>query len=137
MPQGQGAGANYGWRLREGVVATPKAGVGGEAPAGVIEPVYVYGHGTGNAQGLSVTGGYVYRGPVAELQGRYVFADYQNPRIWSFVLREGRAADFKDHTAALQPGSGPLTLIASFAEDNQGNLFIVDHSGPVYQVIDK
>ena len=137
MPNGKGAGANYGWRLREGAVATPMAGVGGDAPKGAIEPVYVYKHGTGATEGLSVTGGYVYRGPVAELQGRYVFADYQNPRIWSFVLKDGKAADFKDHTAALQPGNGRIALVASFAEDNQGNLFIVDHSGSVYQVIEK
>ena len=137
MPNGKGAGANYGWRLREGAVATPMAGVGGDAPKGTIEPVYVYKHGTGATEGLSVTGGYVYRGPVAELQGRYVFADYQNPRIWSFVLKDGKAADFKDHTAALQPGNGRIALVASFAEDNQGNLFIVDHSGPIYQVIEK
>jgi len=63
-----------------------------------------------------------------------VFADNQNPRIWSCVLKHGKAADFQDHTAALQPAGGRITLIASFAEDNQGNLFIVDHSGPVYQV---
>lgn len=137
MPRGKGAGVNYGWRLREGEVATPEPKVGGDAPAGAIEPVYVYRHGVGATEGLSVTGGYVYRGPVAELQGRYVFADYQNPRIWSFVLKGGKAADFKDHTAALQPGGGRIALISSFAEDNQGNLFIVDHSGPVYQVIDK
>ena len=137
MPRGKGAGANYGWRLREGIVPTPQRGVGGDAPKGAIDPVYVYAHGTGPDQGLSVTGGFVYRGPVRELQGRYVFADYQNPRIWSFVLRNGKAADFKDHTAELQPGEGKISLIASFAEDNQGNLFIVDHSGPVYQVIDR
>lgn len=137
MPRGKGAGANYGWRLREGAVATPQAKVGGEAPAGAVDPVYVYGHGTGATEGLSVTGGYVYRGPVAELQGRYVFADYQNPRIWSFVLKDDKAADFQDHTASLQPAGGRIALIASFAEDNQGNLFIVDHTGPVYQIIGK
>jgi glucose/arabinose dehydrogenase len=135
MPRGKGAGANYGWRLREGAVATPQEGVGGEAPPGAVEPVYVYRHGSGPDEGLSVTGGYVYRGPVAELRGRYVFADYQNPRIWSFVLKDGKAADFQDHSAALQPADGAIALVASFAEDNQGNLFIVDHAGAVYQVI--
>ncbi|MCX6878564.1 MAG: PQQ-dependent sugar dehydrogenase [Verrucomicrobia bacterium] len=137
MPKGKGAGANYGWRLREGAVATPQEGVGGAAPAGAIEPVYVYPHGSGPKEGLSVTGGYVYRGPIAELQGRYVFADYQNPRIWSLVLKDGKAADFKDHTDALQPAAGRIALISSFAEDNQGNLFILDHSGAVYQIVAK
>ena len=82
-------------------------------------------------------GGYVYRGPIAELQGRYVFGDYQNPRIWSFILKDGKAADFKDHTDALQPNKGRIALISSFAEDNQGNLFIIDHTGMVYQVVAK
>lgn len=135
MRKGEGAGANYGWRLREGSVATPAKKVGGAKPKGVVEPVYVYPHGNSDDQGLSVTGGYVYRGPVKELQGRYVFADYQNPRIWSFVLKGGKAADFKDHTQALQPGGGRINLIASFAEDHTGNLYIIDHTGPVYRIV--
>lgn len=137
MPKGKGAGANYGWRLREADKETPGRNVGGPAPAGAIEPVYSYDHGSKDNEGLSVTGGYVYRGPVKELQGRYVFGDYQNPRIWSFVLRNGKATGFKDHTKALQPDGGRINLISSFAEDNDGNLFIVDHNGPVYQIIAK
>ncbi|MES2995459.1 MAG: PQQ-dependent sugar dehydrogenase [Verrucomicrobiota bacterium] len=136
MPAGKGAGANYGWRLREGNVATPAKGVGGKAPGGAIEPVYVYKHGMNATEGLSVTGGFVYRGKaIPELRGRYVFADYQNPRVWSFRLRNGKAGDFKDHTGALQPKGGRINLISSFAEDNDGELFIIDHTGPIYQMI--
>lgn len=137
VPRGKAAGANFGWRLREGDVETPAKDVGGKEPAGAIKPVHVYKHGSGPGEGVSVTGGFVYRGPVKELQGRYVFADYQNPRIWSFRLSRGKAEDFKDHTSQLQPDGGRITLIASFAEDHQGNLFIVDHTGPVYQIVDK
>lgn len=137
MPSDKGAGANYGWRLREGAVATPANGVGGESPAGAIDPVYVYRHGGGNTEGFSVTGGYLYRGPVKALQGRYVFADFQNPRIWSFRMKDGKAADFTDHTADLQPEGGKIKLISSFAESNNGELFIIDHSGPVYRIVEK
>lgn len=137
MPKGKGAAANYGWRLREGEIATPANGVGGEKPDGVIEPVYVYKHGSANNEGVSVTGGYVYRGPIKELQGRYVFADYQNPRIWSFLLKDGEATDFKDHTADLQPEGGRIALISSFAEENDGALLIVDHSGSIYRIIER
>lgn len=137
MPKGKARGANFGWRLREGEIETPGKGVGGPAPKGSIEPVYVYKHGGGPTEGLSVTGGYVHRGPVKELEGRYVFGDYQNPRIWSFKLEGGKVADFKDHTADLQPEGGRIGLIASFGEDNAGNLYIVDHQGPVYRVITK
>lgn len=135
MPRGKGAGANYGWRLREGDKETPAGGVGGRSPAKAVEPVHVYSHGGGKTEGMSVTGGYVYRGPIDELKGRYVFADYQNPRIWSFRINRGKAGDFKDHTQDLQPEGGRINQIPSFAEDNDGNLFIIDHSGPIYQIV--
>ncbi len=137
MPKGEGAGANYGWRLREGDEATPADGVGGRKPKGNVDPIYVYDHGNGRDEGLSVTGGYVYRGPVEELRGRYIFGDYQNPRIWSFVENNGRARDFKDHTSELQPEGGRINLIASFAEDNDGHVYIVDHTGAVYQIVER
>ncbi|BCU77543.1 PQQ-dependent sugar dehydrogenase [Luteolibacter sp. LG18] len=137
MPKGKASGANFGWRLREGDVENPKKGVGGPAPDKAIEPVHVYKHGGGKDQGLSVTGGYVYHGPVKELQDRYVFGDYQNPRIWSFELKGGKATGFKDLTDELQPQGGRINLISSFGEDNAGNLYIVDHMGPIYRVVSK
>jgi len=138
MKAGEGAGANFGWRPREGEIATPTGtDIGGPRPGGNVDPVYSYTHGNGPLQGVSVTGGHVYRGPIESMRGRYVFADYQNPRIWSFVLRDGKAADLQDHTDTLQPAGGRINLISSFAEDNQGNLFIVDHTGPVYQMVER
>ncbi len=137
VPKGKGGGANFGWRPREGAVATPTGNVGGEVP-GAYEPIYVYKHGMGEKEGMSVTGGYVYRGSaVPELKGRYLFADYQNPRIWSFKVQDGKADDFQDHTKALQPEGGRINLISSFAEDNNGELFVLDHTGVVYQIVEK
>jgi glucose/arabinose dehydrogenase len=137
MPKGKASGANFGWRLREADQETPGKDIGGPVPKGAIDPVYSYDHGNKDNEGLSVTGGYVYRGPIQEIQGRYIFGDYQNPRIWSFTLKNGKATGFKDHTQELQPKGGRINLISSFAEDNDGNLFIVDHSGPIYQVVEK
>ena len=37
----------------------------------------------------------------------------------------------------LQPEGGRINLISSFAEDNDGNLYLVDHTGPVYRIVDK
>ena len=78
-------GENFGWRLREGDVQTP--GVGGPTPADYVAPIYDYTRGTGDFEGRSVTGGVLYRGPVAELQGMYVFGDFVNARIWAFDPR--------------------------------------------------
>jgi glucose/arabinose dehydrogenase len=137
IPFRDAAGANFGWRLREGEVATPAGGVGGEKPSPCVDPIYVYRHGSGPTEGFSVTGGFVYRGPIKSLQGRYIFADYQNPRIWSFVAKKGKATDFQDHTDALQPEGGKIRLIPSFGEGTDGSLYLVDHSGPIYEVIEK
>ena len=137
LPHSAPAGANFGWRLREGDKPTPAKGVGGNAPAGAVEPVYVYNHGGAPDQGMSVTGGYLYHGSVPELAGRYVFGDYQNPRIWSFTLDHGKAAGFRDHTEELQPANGRILLIPSFGEDNNGDLYIVDHTGPIYKIINR
>ncbi len=138
VPSGKAGGMNFGWRLREGLVATPKKGVGGERPVNNVDPVYVYGHGGGPSEGRSVTGGYVYRGEdVKELAGRYVFADYQNPRIWSVMEKGGEASGFTDHTSSFQPEGGRINLISSFAEDASGELYIVDHSGPIYRIVSK
>lgn len=131
-------GKNFGWRLREGDVANPNGKIAGGKPKDNVEPVYVYLHGSGPKEGLSVTGGYVYRGSkVKELQGRYIFADYQNPRVWSFVLKGKKAADFQDHTSDLQPEGGRINLIPSFGEDADGEIYLVDHSGPIYRIVGK
>lgn len=129
---------NFGWRLREGEIKTPNKSVGGDIPANHVDPIYVYKHGSGPTEGLSVTGGYVYRGTkIPGFEGRYIFADYQNPRIWSFVMKNGKAEDFKDHTTELQPKDGRINLISSFAEDASGEQYLVDHTGSVYRIIGK
>ena len=135
MPVGKGAGANYGWRPREGDRKTP--GPGGARPRGAIDPVYVYDHGGKSDEGVSVTGGYVYRGKIKELQGRYIFADYQNRRIWSFVLKRGKASGFKDHTDDFKPEGGSVGLVSSFGEDPDGELYLACLDGFVLKMVDR
>jgi len=137
MPAGRGKGANYGWRLREGIVPTPKKKVGGDRPPKAIDPIYVYKHGSGPRDGVSVTGGYVYRGPIKSLQGKYFFADYANPRIWSFVVKNGKLTQFEDWTDRLKSPKGKIKSICSFGEDLQGNLLIISYKGMIYQVVEK
>src|SRR5262245_3028564 len=44
QPATSAGGENYGWRLREGVIATPTGGVGGAKPPGAIDPIFDYPH---------------------------------------------------------------------------------------------
>jgi glucose/arabinose dehydrogenase len=127
-------GVNYGWRLREGTITTP-GGVGGAAP-GAVDPIYEYTHDSNDpVWGFSITGGYVYRGPIAELQGHYFFADYVRGQIWSFTYDGATVSNFTDRTAQFVPDVGSIGLISSFGEDNAGNLFIVDRGGEVFMVV--
>ncbi len=137
MPKGKGAGSNFGWRLREADQPNPNKGIAGDKPENNVEPVYVYKHGGGPKDGLSVTGGYVYRGPVKELEGRYIFADYQNRHVWSFVLKGDKATDFEDHSDDFKTDKVKVGMVSSFGEDPQGNLYIVDQAGPIFRIVDK
>lgn len=137
IPAGMGKGANYGWRLREGLEPTPRKKIGGDKPKGAIDPIYVYKHGGGKREGLSLTGGYVYRGPIKSLQGHYFFADYANPRIWSIKVVDGKATEFQDWTDRFKPQQGKITAVSSFAEDPEGNLLIISYGGKIYQIKEK
>ncbi|WP_442510845.1 Ig-like domain-containing protein [Novipirellula sp. SH528] len=136
---GSGGGENYGWRAREGTISNP--GVSDPDPANAIDPVYDYLQGFGPSEGYSVTGGYVYRGPIAALQGNYFFADFVTERIWSLRFNGDSAADhdgtnytdFTDWTDVLVPDVGEINLIVSFGEDVAGNLYVVDYLGEVFR----
>ncbi|HLE83002.1 MAG TPA: PQQ-dependent sugar dehydrogenase, partial [Thermoanaerobaculia bacterium] len=70
LPPGS-AGANLGWRLKEGTGCFQPA-AGCELP-GLVDPILEYSH----AEGCSVTGGYRYRGAaVAALAGVYLYGDF-------------------------------------------------------------
>jgi glucose/arabinose dehydrogenase len=130
-------GRNYGWRLREGRIATP--GVPPQSPAfgPLVDPIYDYERSTGRA----VTGGYVYRGAQlpAAYRGRYFFADFVSSRVWSLglridpVTREASVVDIIEHTAELG-GAAALGGIASFGRDLQGELYLATFAGRVLRI---
>jgi glucose/arabinose dehydrogenase len=85
-------GGNYGWKWREGKIATPT--VGGSPPAGFtnwIDPLLDYPRSTGT----TVIGGAVYRGDrFPELHGHYIFADHNSGKIWSMTHDGTNATSF-------------------------------------------
>ena len=110
-------GGNYGWSYREGTIAGPRASP--PAAANFLPPIWDYPH----TQGLSVTGGFVYRGTRhAPLVGRYLFADYLSGRIWA-LSPDGANPVSADRVQqiALDPG------IVSFGLDpSTGDVLLVD-----------
>lgn len=128
-------GLNFGWRFKEGT--QPYTGT---APGGLTDPVVEYGHGSGPRQGNSITGGYVYRGPVTSLVGQYVFADFVSGNIWSIPFSSFVAGQTQPSSRLARrnedfaPDAGTLNSIASFGEDSAGNLFIVGIGGDIFMV---
>ncbi|MCA9260137.1 MAG: PQQ-dependent sugar dehydrogenase, partial [Planctomycetales bacterium] len=154
---GSEGGRNYGWRVLEGTFAAPEIGQEPGDPSpddpSLIAPLYEYdyggGYGTGDAPqftGRSVTGGYVYRGPIDELYGKYVFGDWSSRQIWAFEI--DRDAN------ALQGGVVPDSLVdlsqsldrqltgdfggpgvTQFGEDQAGNLYFVELDGTLFKIV--
>jgi glucose/arabinose dehydrogenase len=116
---GQGGG-NYGWRCKEASHNFDRSeGCEGE----LIDPVLEYDH----SQGVSVTGGYRYRGSaIPELQGMYVYADFGSGKIWFAAEQDGTwgASEWQDTDLN----------ISSFAEDASGELYVIDYRGPIYKL---
>ncbi|HEY8668376.1 MAG TPA: PQQ-dependent sugar dehydrogenase [Tepidisphaeraceae bacterium] len=109
-------GGNYGWRLREGFHKfQPEA----NEPK-LIDPIKEYDH----AAGISITGGYVYRGAkFKDLQGWYIYADYGKGRIWGLKYQD------KKVTADVLLMEEPRLQISSFGEDKDGEIYVCDHGG--------
>jgi hypothetical protein len=133
---------DFGWTSREGTIAAVSPHGGPKAP-GDIDPIFDYSHGgqqlphTSVIFGQSITGGYVYRGPVTELQGRYFFADYMNSNVYSGTFNPAtpvasyngtNLTGITNHTVAFENaigGGADIRSVTSFGEDNAGNLYIV------------
>lgn len=116
------AGGNYGWRVMEGGQPTP--GIEDEVQGPYVDPIMVYGR----DDGMSITGGYVYRGTsIPALQGVYLYADYVSGNLWG--LRYDGTEVTENHLL-LSTGKN----IASFGETADGEILVVDRKGDIYQV---
>ena len=109
-------GGNYGWRCLEG---TRNTNLCSSLPANAIPPVAEYGR----SVGVSVTGGYVYRGQdFPALVGRYVFADVNSSRLFNIP------SDTQP-TLTVTGGLNTGLAVTSFGEANNGELYAVDYGG--------
>ena len=120
-------GGNYGWRCFEGTLQT--ALNCGTPTTPLLPPVAEY---DAPDRAVGASGGFVYHGTaIPALVGRYVFADYNLGIIWNIATdtaptRTMMAADGWD--SGLNP--------ASFAQDNDGELFIVDvRTASIYKLV--
>jgi uncharacterized protein (TIGR03437 family) len=119
QPASSAGGENYGWRRMEGNLCFNPSSNCNDGT--LTLPILTYA----NAASCSITGGYRYRGrQYPQLNGLYFYGDYctgivhvaaqQQARTWADV-------DTLDTSFA----------ISTFGEDEQGELYVADHSGGV------
>ncbi|HWP83841.1 MAG TPA: PQQ-dependent sugar dehydrogenase, partial [Terriglobia bacterium] len=115
-------GGNYGWKIMEGAHCfSPQSNCN---TAGLILPIDEYGRDLG----ISVTGGYVYRGSaVPSLSGKYIFGDFGSGILWA--LTELSSGQWR-REELLRTGLN----ISSFGEDDAGELYLVDYGGTVRRI---
>jgi len=138
---------DFGFSKREGTQSTP--GTLGGPQGNSLNPIIQHSHADGD---FAAIGGYLYRGPVSELYGKYIYndeiskkryvVDYNrntdpstfngnNATITDMASQfESRIFDPTDptYTLANVGASFGLDYVASYAEDNLGNLYFLDFS---------
>jgi glucose/arabinose dehydrogenase len=113
-------GGNYGWRVREGTHNFGETKHTTEGP--MIDPIVEYPH----KQGLSITGGYVYRGDaIPALKGMYLYADFVSGAVWA--IRP--PADGKSPATPMQLFKKGGSLWSSFAQAKDGTLYLLSFEG--------
>ncbi len=145
------AGANYGWRDREGTFATDPNNQNnlfplptGDGVFGYTYPVAQYDHDEGSA----VVGGFVYRGQaISSLQGKYIFGDLVNGRMFYTDVDDmiiGNVATIHEltlfHNGSEQTllqimGNAPRADLR-FGVDTDGEIFVIaKRTGEIFRLV--
>ena len=118
------SGDNLGWRQVEG----PECYINGCDLSAFDAPVFSYPHNNSDNGGFSVTGGIVYRGAlVPGLVGKYLYADFVNPRLW--VLTETATGGYASELLTTS-----ISNIASINEGPGGEAFVLSYGGTIYRI---
>jgi glucose/arabinose dehydrogenase len=135
-------GGNYGWRIVEGDHCFqheyPNQHKGGCSMKGLTMPIMVYNNCNKfpkDCKGLSVTGGYVYRGKNKAWDGKYFFGDWSK----QFGTADGnlyvgtRGADGKWSMDSVKATNTSFkSYVLAFAQDLDGEVYalVTDATGP-------
>ncbi len=120
IPAGTG-GVNLGWNVYEGT--RPFSGAAGTAD--MMMPILEYSH----SLGISVTGGYVYRGAaIPGWQGVYLYGDFGSGIVWGGTQNA-------DGTWTATVISDTPHTISSFGEDQAGEVYLIDYTGAIYRFV--
>lgn len=110
-------GGNYGWSVREG--RHPFRPQRDRGPGEFQDPIVEHSHNDFR----SITGGTTFDSPrLPELQGAYIYGDYDTGRLWSLRYQQGKVLEHR------QLADTQIRLV-EFARDPQGEIYLVDFVG--------
>jgi glucose/arabinose dehydrogenase len=126
-------GRNYGWDCREAMHPFAKDEQCSlcRTAHDLVDPVWEYGR----TEGISVTGGYVYRGhALPDLVGWYVYGDYGTGKVWALRIENGKPVNRVLVDTDI--------LISSFGVDENEEIYLCAHDpsdGPtkIYRLVAK
>jgi glucose/arabinose dehydrogenase len=126
LPKGA-RGVSFGWSDMEGLEC-----FGSDVcdPADHVLPAIAYPHLEATDGRCAIIGGYAYRGEAGTLpDGTYLYADYCSRTIWGVPVGQL----LSDTAAPAEVGQLPTDLgrVASFGEDDAGELYVLTSEGHV------
>ena len=136
VPASSTGGENYGWRTAEGDECFNIGGdfeiEGGPCDrTGFTEPIVTYDH----PAGVSVTGGFVYRGTCLQgIEGTYFYSDAASGFFRTINWTAGGGVAGTDELDNFGDGAN-LGSITAFGEDSTGELYVVSRNGRIFRVV--
>jgi putative heme-binding domain-containing protein len=115
-------GGNYGWSIVEGPQSIHPDGKRGPTP--ILSPLKAHPH----SEAASITGGFVYHGSkLPQLAGVYIYGDWVTGKIWALRSEQNLLISVDELVDT------PLQVVC-FAEDQAGELLVVDYGGGIYRL---
>lgn len=138
LPLDEAAGANFGWKLYEGLSSYDCGPAlclnGGPAvPSGPLTwPEYVYPHNVGCA----VIGGPVVADPaLPDLTGKLLWGDFCSASLSTATPRTGSFTDVAPLGVTLPAGKEPRAPLNGIGEDSFGRLYLLAYNGGVFRLV--
>jgi glucose/arabinose dehydrogenase len=137
-------GGNYGWEYREGAhdfagrdALMTALGLKTGIPEGFqsIDPVFEYSR----ADGISITGGYVYRGAaIPALTGYFLYGDWRFGNLWA-LRYDPETAKVVANIALEKPADpkSPTVQPTAFCPDEKGEPLVLDWRGAIFKMVPK
>ena len=117
VPAGTPGGLDFGWPDCEGTVPLTPTGCDSTQWRPDLE------YPTGVAGRSAIIGGYVYRGPLASLNGHYLFADFSGQIMtWDRTTRDPETG-----LGVIEERLVPFAFIGSLGEDEAGEVYAWDY----------